>query len=151
MAKKLICLSKQIALNRTKFCQSSQSSPTRVTVWKFCGIRPRISWRRRFWICFPAHKLGVGPALMEDPRYGFYYDVIAPRAIDRSRFARHRKENEAKWRNEISFIAAKKSPNPTLIRYFQRDGTNLLKCELIDEKVETEKASVYYIDGSPFV
>jgi threonyl-tRNA synthetase len=28
---------------------------------------------------FPGTKLGVGPALMEDPRYGFFYDVIAPR------------------------------------------------------------------------
>ena len=30
---------------------------------------------------FPETKLGVGPALMEDPRYGFYYDVIAPRNL----------------------------------------------------------------------
>ena len=30
---------------------------------------------------FPGTKLGVGPALMEDPRYGFYYDVIAPRNL----------------------------------------------------------------------
>src|SRR5688500_6421197 len=27
---------------------------------------------------FPGTKLGVGPALMDDPRYGFYYDIIAP-------------------------------------------------------------------------
>src|SRR5436190_17493065 len=27
---------------------------------------------------FPGTKLGVGPALMDDPRYGFFYDVIAP-------------------------------------------------------------------------
>src|SRR5881392_89984 len=30
---------------------------------------------------FPGTKLGVGPALMEDPRYGFFYDVIAPRPL----------------------------------------------------------------------
>ncbi len=30
---------------------------------------------------FPGTQLGVGPALMEDPRYGFYYDVIAPRQL----------------------------------------------------------------------
>ena len=30
---------------------------------------------------FPGTKLGVGPALMEDPRYGFYYDVIAPQTL----------------------------------------------------------------------
>src|SRR5689334_4506851 len=30
---------------------------------------------------FPGTKLGVGPALMEDPRYGFFYDIIAPRNL----------------------------------------------------------------------
>jgi threonyl-tRNA synthetase len=30
---------------------------------------------------FPGTKLGVGPALMDDPRYGYYYDVIAPRQL----------------------------------------------------------------------
>src|SRR5687767_1231931 len=30
---------------------------------------------------FPGTKLGVGPALMEDPRYGFFYDIIAPRQL----------------------------------------------------------------------
>ncbi len=30
---------------------------------------------------FPGTKLGVGPALLDDPRYGFYYDVIAPRNL----------------------------------------------------------------------
>src|SRR2546421_12554797 len=30
---------------------------------------------------FPGPKLGIGPALLEDPRYGFFYDVIAPRQL----------------------------------------------------------------------
>src|SRR5438552_430229 len=30
---------------------------------------------------FPGTKLGIGPALMEDPRYGYFYDVIAPRHL----------------------------------------------------------------------
>src|SRR5207247_9476328 len=30
---------------------------------------------------FPGTKLGIGPALLEDPRYGFFYDVIAPGAL----------------------------------------------------------------------
>src|SRR5687768_11530779 len=30
---------------------------------------------------FPGTKLGIGPALMDDPRYGFFYDVIAPRNL----------------------------------------------------------------------
>src|SRR5512134_539407 len=30
---------------------------------------------------FPGTKLGIGPALLDDPRYGFFYDVIAPRVL----------------------------------------------------------------------
>src|SRR5215813_8818797 len=30
---------------------------------------------------FPGTKLGIGPALLDDPRYGFFYDVIAPRPL----------------------------------------------------------------------
>jgi threonyl-tRNA synthetase len=28
---------------------------------------------------FPGTKLGIGPALLDDPRYGYFYDVITPR------------------------------------------------------------------------
>src|SRR4026207_1560884 len=27
---------------------------------------------------FPGTKLGIGPALLDDPRYGFFFDVIPP-------------------------------------------------------------------------
>src|ERR1044072_3459880 len=30
---------------------------------------------------YPGTKLGIGPALLDDPRYGFFYDVIAPQAL----------------------------------------------------------------------
>src|SRR5919107_4953877 len=30
---------------------------------------------------FPGTKLGIGPALLDDPRYGFFYDVITPRPL----------------------------------------------------------------------
>ena len=30
---------------------------------------------------FPGTKLGIGPALLDDPRYGFFYDMIAPRML----------------------------------------------------------------------
>ena len=30
---------------------------------------------------FPGTKLGIGPALLDDPRYGFFYDVITPQAL----------------------------------------------------------------------
>src|SRR5437016_11718097 len=34
---------------------------------------------------FPGTKLGIGPSLLESPRYGFFYDVIAPRARSEER------------------------------------------------------------------
>src|SRR5829696_5677158 len=30
---------------------------------------------------FPGAKLGIGPALLDDPRYGFFYDVITPQPL----------------------------------------------------------------------
>src|ERR671933_2710355 len=30
---------------------------------------------------FPGTKLGIGPALLDDPRYGYFYDVITPRTL----------------------------------------------------------------------
>src|SRR4029079_1907184 len=30
---------------------------------------------------FPGTKLGIGPALLDDPRYGFFYDMIAPQQL----------------------------------------------------------------------
>src|ERR687896_2146570 len=30
---------------------------------------------------FPGTQLGIGPALLDDPRYGFFYDVITPRPL----------------------------------------------------------------------
>lgn len=97
---------------------------------------------------FPGTNLGVGPALIDDPRYGFFYDVIAPRMLkdadlllieERMReLARH---NLPYRRDEITKAAA--------LELFDGRGESL-KCELISEKAN-EVASVYYIDGSPFV
>lgn len=98
---------------------------------------------------FPGTQLGVGPALMEDPRYGFYYDVIAPRHLTESdlpviekKMKEMAKKNLVYRRDEIV--------KSEVLHIFQ-DRNEPLKCELINEKVETEKASVYYIDGSPFI
>src|SRR6185295_7216266 len=30
---------------------------------------------------FPGTKLGIGPALLDDPRYGYFYDMITPRPL----------------------------------------------------------------------
>jgi threonyl-tRNA synthetase len=97
---------------------------------------------------FPGTKLGIGPALLEDPRYGFFYDVIAPRILTEAdlpviekRMRDIAKRNMAYRRDEISKSEA--------LRIFaERDEP--LKCELIDEKAG-QVVSVYYIDGSPFI
>lgn len=97
---------------------------------------------------FPGTKLGIGPALLDDPRYGFFYDVIAPRALTEAdlpviekKMRDIAKRNMAYRRDEISKTEALKIFN-------ERDEP--LKCELIDEKAG-ERVSVYYIDGSPFI
>ncbi len=97
---------------------------------------------------FPGTKLGIGPALLEDPRYGFFYDVIAPRALTEAdlpviekKMRDIAKRNMPYRRDEI--------PKAEALRIFaERDEP--LKCELIDEKAGAV-VSVYYIDGSPFI
>lgn len=97
---------------------------------------------------FPGTKLGIGPALLEDPRYGFFYDVIAPRplveedlgAIEK-RMREIAKRNLAYRREEISKAEA--------LTIFAERGEPL-KCELIQNKGGAT-VSIYYIDGSPFI
>jgi threonyl-tRNA synthetase len=97
---------------------------------------------------FPGTKLGIGPALLEDPRYGFFYDVIAPRTLTEAdlpviekRMREIAKRNMPYRRDEI--------PKAEALRIFA-EREEPLKCELIDEKAG-EVVSVYYIDGSPFI
>jgi threonyl-tRNA synthetase len=97
---------------------------------------------------FPGTKLGIGPALLDDPRYGFFYDVIAPRPLTdedlpviEKRMREIAKRNLAYRRDDI--------PKADALRLFA-EREEPLKCELIDEKAG-ETVSVYYIDGSPFI
>jgi threonyl-tRNA synthetase len=97
---------------------------------------------------FPGTKLGIGPALLEDPRYGFFYDLIAPRALTdadlpviEKRMREIAKRNLAYRREEITKERA-------LQIFAERDEP--LKCELIEEKAG-DVVSVYYIEGSPFI
>jgi len=97
---------------------------------------------------FPGTKLGIGPALLDDPRYGYFYDVITPRPLTEAdlpiiekRMKQIASQNLAYRRDEISKAEA--------LRVFA-EREEPLKCELIDEKAG-EKVSVYYIDGSPFI
>ena len=97
---------------------------------------------------FPGTKLGIGPALLDDPRYGYFYDVIAPRPLTEAdlpviekKMRDIAKRNMPYRRDDI--------PKAEAVRIFnERDEP--LKCELIDEKAGAN-VSVYYIDGSPFI
>ncbi len=97
---------------------------------------------------FPGTKLGIGPALLEDPRYGFFYDVITPQPLTEAdlpviekRMRQIASRNLSYRRDEI--------PKAEALRIFQ-ERDEPLKRELIDEKAG-ETVSVYYIDNSPFI
>lgn len=97
---------------------------------------------------FPGTQLGVGPALLDDPRYGFFYDVIAPRVLTEAdlpviekRMRDIAKRNLPYRRQEI--------PKAEAVRIFQ-ERDEPLKCALIADK-GGDTVSVYYIDGSPFI
>ncbi len=97
---------------------------------------------------FPGTKLGVGPALMEDPRYGFYYDVIAPRNLTEEDLPVIEKKMKAMAKQNLVYRREDIDKAAILDMFKGRDEP--LKCELIDEKVDST-ASVYYIDNSPFI
>lgn len=97
---------------------------------------------------FPGTKLGVGPALMEDPRYGFYYDVITPRNLTEEDLPVIEKKMKAMAKQNLPYRREDIDKAAILDMFKGREEP--LKCELIDEKVEST-ASVYYIDNSPFI
>jgi len=97
---------------------------------------------------FPGTKLGVGPALMDDPRYGFYYDVIAPRNLTEEDLPVIEKKMKAMAKQNLPYRREDIEKSRILDLFRERDEP--LKCELIDEKVDGT-ASVYYIDNSPFI
>lgn len=97
---------------------------------------------------FPGTKLGIGPALLDDPRYGFFYDVITPTPLTETdlpviekRMRQIASSNLPYRREEI--------PKSEAIRIF-RERDEPLKCQLIQDK-GSDLVSVYYIDGSPFI
>lgn len=97
---------------------------------------------------FPGTKLGIGPALLEDPRYGFFYDVIAPRALTESDLPVIEKKMRDIAKRNMPYRRDEISKTEALRLFNERDEP--LKCELIDEKAG-ETVSVYYIDGSAFI
>jgi threonyl-tRNA synthetase len=97
---------------------------------------------------FPGTKLGIGPALLEDPRYGFFYDVIAPRALTDEDLPVIEKRMRELAKRNLSYRREEIPKHEALRVFGERDEP--LKCELIEEKAG-DFVSVYYIDGSPFL
>ena len=97
---------------------------------------------------FPGTKLGIGPALLDDPRYGFFYDVITPRALTEADLPVIEKKMKQIASKNLGYRREEISKAEALRVFSERDEP--LKCELIDEKAG-EQVSVYYIDGSPFI
>ena len=97
---------------------------------------------------FPGTKLGVGPALLEDPRYGFFYDIIAPRQLTEEDLPAIEKRMRELARRNLAYRREEISKDDALRMFRERDEP--LKCELVADK-GGERVSVYYIDGSPFI
>jgi threonyl-tRNA synthetase len=97
---------------------------------------------------FPGTKLGIGPALLEDPRYGFFYDVIAPRALTEADLPVIEKKMRDIAKRNMPYRRDEISKAEAMHIFAEREEP--LKCELIDEKAGAV-VSVYYIDGSPFI
>ncbi|MDQ4122817.1 MAG: threonine--tRNA ligase [Acidobacteriota bacterium] len=99
---------------------------------------------------YPGTKLGVGPALLDDPRYGFYYDIIAPQQLTEADLPVIEKRMRQIAGKNLAYRREDVEKDQILKIFAERDEP--LKCELISEKVAPEeKASIYYIDGSPFI
>ena len=97
---------------------------------------------------FPGTKLGIGPALLDDPRYGFFYDVIGPRPLTEADLPVIEKRMRQIASNNLPYRRDEIPKSEALKTFAERDEP--LKCELIDEKAG-DMVSVYYIDGSPFI
>ena len=97
---------------------------------------------------FPGTKLGIGPALLDDPRYGYFYDVIAPQPLTEADLPVIEKRMKQIASKNLGYRREEISKDEALRVFGEREEP--LKCELIDEKAG-EKVSVYYIEGSPFI
>ena len=97
---------------------------------------------------FPETKLGVGPALMDDARYGYYYDVIAPRQLTEADLPVIEKKMRDIAKRNLAYRREVLGKQDLVKLFTDRDEP--LKCELINEKA-SDTATAYHIDNTTFV
>jgi len=97
---------------------------------------------------FPGTKLGIGPALLDDARFGFFYDVIAPRPLTDADLPAIEQRMREMARRGVAY-RREELPKAAVLRLFA-ERHEPLKAELVEEKGDAQ-VSVYHIDGSPFV
>lgn len=97
---------------------------------------------------FPGTKLGVGPALMDDARYGYYYDVIAPRTLTEADLPVIEKKMRDIAKRNLAYRREVLDKQDLVKLFTDRDEP--LKCELISEKA-SDTATAYHIDNTQFV
>src|SRR4029079_7403284 len=83
---------------------------------------------------FPGTQLGIGPALMDDPRYGFFYDVIAPLTLGEDDLPKIEKRMREMAKRNLPYRREEIEKAKILDIFEQREEP--LKRELIDEKVQ---------------
>lgn len=82
---------------------------------------------------FPGTKLGVGPALTEDPNYGFYYDFLPERPFTQEDLERIEKKMRELVKRNLRYERVE-MPKEEMLRLFKDEVNDYLKCELIEEK-----------------
>ena len=99
---------------------------------------------------YPGTRLGIGPALLDDPKGGFYYDF---QRADGGRFT---PEDLPKIEKRMKDLIKRnleyrrvEMPKAEAEEKFAEMGEPL-KCELIEEK-GGERVSCYTIEGTPFI
>ncbi len=97
---------------------------------------------------FPGTKLGIGPALLDDPRYGFFYDVVATRTLTEADLPVIEKKMRDIAKRNLAYRREVIAKTEALRVFAERDEP--LKQQLVKEK-GGDQVSVYYIDDSPFI
>jgi threonyl-tRNA synthetase len=86
--------------------------------------------------------------LLDDPRYGFFYDVITPRALIETDLPVIEKKMRDIAKRNLQYRRDEIAKSEAVRIFQERDEP--LKCALIADK-GSDTVSVYYIDGSPFI